>query len=43
MSLKNPKTSRKWQENIQPQKPELQFLKALVFLSALKVKKWSKF
>ena len=27
MSLKNPKTLRKCEENLQPQMPELQFLK----------------
>ena len=29
MSLKNPKTLRKCQENLQPQMPELQFLRTL--------------
>ena len=31
MSLKNPKPLRKCYENLQPQMPELQFLKTLVF------------
>ena len=31
MSLKSPKTLRKCYENLQPQTPELQFLKALIF------------
>ena len=31
MSLKNPKTLRKCQENLQPQMPELQILKTLIF------------
>ena len=35
MSLKNPKTLRKCKENLQPQMPELQFLKMLIFPSAL--------
>ena len=35
MSLKNPKTLRIWQENLQPQMPELQFLKSLIFPEAL--------
>ena len=39
MSLKNPQTLRKCSENLQPQMPELQFLKA----SSLKVTKLSKF
>ena len=30
MSLKNPKTLRKCYENLQPQVPELQFLKMLI-------------
>ena len=35
MSLKNPKTLRKYLENLQPQVPEPQFLKMLIFLRAL--------
>ena len=35
MSLKNPKNLRKCEENLQPQIPELQFLKTLIFLRAL--------
>ena len=35
MSLKNTKTLRKCQENLQPQIPELQFLKTLIFPGAL--------
>ena len=35
MSLKNPKTFRTLSENIQPQMPEQQFLKALIFPRAL--------
>ena len=35
MSLKNPKTLSKCLENLQPQMPELQFLKTLNFPSAL--------
>ena len=35
MSLKNPKTVRKCSENLQPQMPEVQFLKALIFPRAL--------
>ena len=35
MSLKNPKALRKCRENLQPQMPELQFLKTLIFPSAL--------
>ena len=31
MSLKNPKIVRKFEENLQPQMPELQFLKTLIF------------
>ena len=31
MILKNPKTLRKYEENIQPQKPKLKFLKTLIF------------
>ena len=31
MKLKNPETLRKCWENLQPQMPELQFLKALIF------------
>ena len=31
MSLKNPKTLRKYEENLQPQMPELQFIKTLIF------------
>ena len=31
MSLKNPKTLRKYEENFQPQMPELKFLKMLFF------------
>ena len=30
-SLKNSKTLKKCQENLQPQEPELQFLKTLIF------------
>ena len=35
MSLKKPKTLRKCEENLQPQMPEVQFLKTLVFPRAL--------
>ena len=36
MSLKNPKTLRKCEENLQPQMPvELQFLETLIFPRAL--------
>ena len=35
MSLKNPKTLRKCYENFQPQMPDLQFLKTLIFARAL--------
>ena len=35
MSLKNPKTSRKYSENLQPQTPELQLLKTQIFIGAL--------
>ena len=35
MSLKNPKTLRKCQENLQPQMPMLQNLKTLIFPRAL--------
>ena len=35
MSLKNPKTLRKCQENLQPQMPMLQYLKTLIFPRAL--------
>ena len=35
MSLKNSKTLRKCEENLQRQIPELQFLKTLIFPSAL--------
>ena len=35
MSLKNSKTLRKCEENLQPQIPELQFLKTLIFRRAL--------
>ena len=35
MSLKNPKTLGKCQENLQSQIPELQFLKPLIFPRAL--------
>ena len=35
MSLENPKTLRKCLENLQPQMPELQFLKTLIFARAL--------
>ena len=35
MSFKNPKTLRKYLENLQPQMPELQFLKTLIFPEAL--------
>ena len=35
MSLKTSKTLRKFQENLQPQMPELQFLKTLTFPRAL--------
>ena len=31
MSLKKPKILRKYQEKLQPQMPELQFLKMLIF------------
>ena len=44
MSLKNPKTLRKCQENSQPQMPELQFLKTLDFPGALwKLQNWVNF
>ena len=39
MSLKNPKTFRKCQENVRPQIPELEFLKTLIFTRVLKVTK----
>ena len=35
MSLKNPKTLKKCYENLQPQTPELQFSKTLIFPRAL--------
>ena len=35
ISLKNAKTLRKCKENIQPQMPELKFLKTLIFPRAL--------
>ena len=35
MSLKNPKTLRRCKENLQPQMPELQFSKTLIFPRAL--------
>ena len=35
MSLKNAKTLRNCYENLQPQMPELQFLKTLIFPKAL--------
>ena len=35
MSLKKPKTLRKCLENLQPQLPELQFLKTLIFARIL--------
>ena len=35
MSLKNSKTLGKCSENLQPQMPELQFLKMLIFPRAL--------
>ena len=35
MSLENLKTLRKCLENLQPQIPELQFLKTLIFARAL--------
>ena len=35
MNLKNPKNLRKCLENLQPQMPELQFLKSLIFSRAL--------
>ena len=34
MSLKNPKILREYKENLQPQMPELQFLKTLFFPKA---------
>ena len=44
MSLKNPKTLRKYSENLQPQLPEPKFLKMLIFpVDSLKVTKLSKF
>ena len=44
MSLKNPKTLRKFQENFQPQIPELQFLKTLIFArTLLKLQNWVNF
>ena len=35
MSLKNPKSLRKCEENLQPQMPELKFLKTLISPGAL--------
>ena len=35
ISLENPKTLRKYLENLQPQMPELEFLTTLVFARAL--------
>ena len=35
MSPKNPKTLRKCSENLQPQMPEVQFLKTLIFTRTL--------
>ena len=32
MSLKNPKTLRKCSENVQPQMPDLKYLKTVIFL-----------
>ena len=43
MSLKNSKTLRKCQENVQPLMPELQLSKTLIFPKALKATKLSKF
>ena len=43
MSLKNPKTFRKCQENVRPQIPELEFLKTLIFTRVLKVTQLIKF
>ena len=43
MSLKNPKTLRKCQENLQPQMHKLQSLKTRIFRKALRVTKLSKF
>ena len=43
MSLKNPKTLRKYKENLHPQMPELQFRKTLIFPRALNVTKLSTF
>ena len=35
-SLKNPKTLRKYTENLQPQMPKLKFWKTLIFLEPFK-------
>ena len=35
MSLKNPKTLRKYYENLQSQMPEMQFFKKLIFCRTL--------
>ena len=44
MSLKTPKILRKFSEHLQPQMPELQFLKSLIFPRALwKLQIWVKF
>ena len=44
MSLKSPKTLRKCEENLQPQMPELQFLRALIFSRTLwKLQNWVNF
>ena len=41
MILKNPKTLRKYEENIQPQKPKLKFLKTLIFpRTPQKIQNW---
>ena len=37
MSLKNPKALRKCRENLQPQMPELQFLKTLILKTLLTI------
>ena len=44
MSLKTPSILRKFSEHLQPQMPELQFLKSLIFPRALwKLQIWVKF
>ena len=43
MSLKNPKTLTKCEENLQPQMAEAQFLKTLIFLGLVKSTSWVNF